>query len=472
MQPNVIVVVLDACRRDALEPYGAPAGASPTIAQLADRGAAFDEVYAAGCWTAPSHASMFTGRLPRALGLAGVPNGKPPDIRPHLEAERERSLAWVLRGAGYRTVAMSANLWITPAGGYGIGFDDFVDVNSGRQSNLYAAGLRTRLARWRHAVAADADDGAAEIETKLHAWLAESDDPFYCFVNLGECHSPYLPPKPYAAGSPLERIRVIEDARRHYTVQEIWKVCLGGVQVSDAALERLRRQYLASIRYMDDWLARLLETLDRGGRLEETLVVVTADHGENFGEGGLISHGLSLDNRLIHVPFVAAGPGARDNGLVSLAGLPRFVAECAGLNDHPWAADDLPDGVGIAQFDPVVEADGPEARQTVIDRWGLGERELERFTTALTCAVSGRRKLLRRGDRELWLDLEADPLELDPQPAGSIPPGELETFERLRAALEHPAVTASRPFRGSPEQEVSENERRDLEERMKLLGYL
>ena len=472
MAPNVLVVVLDACRRDALEPYGAAAGASPAIAQLAGRGTAFDEVYATACWTAPSHASFFTGRLPRAIGLAGVPGGKPPDIRPHLEAERERSLAWVLRRSGYRTAAMSANLWVTPAGGYGIGFDDFFDVNSGRQSNLYAAGRRARLARWRHAVAANVDDGAAEIERRLRDWLGESPDPFYCFVNLGECHSPYLPPKPYAAGSPIERIRVIEDARRHYTVQEIWKACLGGVRVSEDALERLRRQYAASIRYMDDWLARVLETLDKSGRLDETLVIVTADHGENFGEGGLISHGLSLDNRLIHVPFVAAGPGARDNDLDSLAGLPRFIGECAALDDHPWAADDLPIGVGVAQFDPVVEMDGPEARRAVIDRWGLDERALRQFTTPLTCAVSGRHKLLRRGDEEVWFDLEADPLELDPKPAASVPPEQADALARLRAALEHPAATASRPFRAPAEPEISDAERSDLEERMKLLGYL
>ncbi len=472
MPPNVIVVVLDACRRDALEPYGALPGASPAVAQLAGRGAAFDEVYATACWTAPSHASFFTGRLPRALGLAGVPGGKPPDIRPHLEAERERILARVLRRAGYRTAAMSANLWVTPEGGYGIGFDEFVAVNSGRQSNLYADGLRNRLSRWRHAVAATADDGAAEIETNLHNWLGASNDPFFCFVNLGECHSPYLPPRPYAVGSPIERVRVIEDSRRHYTVQAIWRTCLGGFPVSEAALARLRRQYAASIRYMDDWLARLLEELDRSGRLDETLVIVTADHGENFGEGGLISHGLSLDNRLIHVPFVAAGPGARDNGLDSLAGLPRFVAECAALEDHPWAAEDLPKGVGIAQFDPVVELDGPEAGRTVIDRWGLDERALEQFTTPLTCAVSGRHKLLRRGDQELWFDLDADPLELDPKPTGSNPPPEAEAFARLRAALDHPAATASRPFRAPAEPVVSDAERRDLEDRMKLLGYL
>src|SRR3954449_6529048 len=90
MGPNVLVVVLDACRRDALEPYGAAAGATPAIAELAARGTALDEVYATACWTAPSHASMWTGRMPRALGLASIPGGKHPDVKAQIEAERGR----------------------------------------------------------------------------------------------------------------------------------------------------------------------------------------------------------------------------------------------------------------------------------------------------------------------------------------------------------------------------------------------
>jgi hypothetical protein len=473
MAPNVLVVVLDACRRDALEPYGAPAGATPAIADLARRGTAHEEVYATACWTAPSHASMFSGKLPRAVGLGAVPGGKHPDVKAQLELEADRLFPAVFRRNGYETVAASANLWIAPHCGFDIGFDDFKAVASQRQKNLGRSGPRTRLKQWKEAIAANVDDGARELGGFLRERLPRSERPFLCFINLIECHSPYLPPRPYAAGSALERLRVSADARRYLSLEEIWKSCLGGTEVPGDVLERFRRQYAASIRYMDDWLAGLLESLDRAGKLDDTLVVVTSDHGENFGEDGLVSHAVSLDNRLLHVPFVVAGPGAGD-GPASLAGLPRFLAESAGIADHPWGPDELPAGVGVAQLDPVLDRDDPEAREAVIDRWGLGEEALDRFTTPLTAAIAGGRKLLRRGAEELWIDLGADPLELDPKPVASAGPDDADAVARLRAALEHPGVTASRPFKAGTmgAGEASDEELAQLEEQMKLLGYL
>src|SRR6478672_11753253 len=116
-RPNVLVLVLDAARRDAFEPYGAEPGSSPAIAQLASRGKALDAVYGTGCWTAPPHVSLFTGLMPRALGLAGLPGGKPADLRAGLEIVAERMLPAVLRKSGYRTLVASANLWISPDSG-------------------------------------------------------------------------------------------------------------------------------------------------------------------------------------------------------------------------------------------------------------------------------------------------------------------------------------------------------------------
>ena len=153
--------------------------------------------------------------------------------------------------------------------------------------------------------------------------------------------------------------------------------------------------------------------------------------------------------------------------------MPAYIAEAVGLADSPWQRSDLPSGVGVAQFDPVLDRDDPRATETVIERWGLGEAALERFTQPLTCAVSGRRKLLRRGDEELWIDLDADPLELAPMPVAAVPPADSGAVERLRAALEHPAATASREY--VPEEGVnpeSKSEAEDLEERMRQLGYL
>lgn len=467
MPPNVLVVVLDAARRDALEPYGAPAGSTPAIAQLAVSGAARPDVYATACWTAPSHVSMFTGLMPRAAGLARVP--APSTIQAGLEPLRERMLAERLRQAGYATAALSANLWVSK-GGFDAGFDDFETVDSGRVAKLGDDRLRERLKWLSEAALARADDGARRAEQVFDEWIASPPaEPFFWFVNLIECHSPYLPPRPYGGISLLDRVRAAEDARRYYTLSAIWKACVGGFEVPDSTIARMRRFYAASIRYMDDWLGRLLNRMNDNGLLDDTIVIVTADHGENFGEGGFLTHGHSLDNRLIHVPFVVSGPGSERPAISSLADLPRYVAEAVGLDDHPWT-DGPAARIGVAQFDAPVDP-GDERAIGLVEEWGLGDDALRRFTTSLTAAVRGDLKLVLRGAEEEIYDLASDPLELTPLSANSAQvQGRGEALGELRAALEHPAMATHVPL--SPTAGPSAEELSDIEERMRMLGYM
>jgi arylsulfatase A-like enzyme len=467
--PNVLLVVLDAARRDALEPYGAAAGSTPVIGQLASRGQALPAVYATACWTVPSHASMLTGLMPRAAGLSRV--GSPMAAGPVVESHRDRLLPELLRRSGYATAGLSANLWLSEASGFDTGFDEFVEVDTGRYADLHRKGARGRLRWLAQAGRAKVDDGARESARILDRLASESAGrPFFWFVNLIECHSPYLPPRGYGDVSLLDRLRAAEDARRYYGLDAIWRACLGGAGPPEAALERLRRLYQASITYMDDWLGRVLERLDRVGKLDDTVVIVTADHGENLGEAGLLTHALSLDNRLIHVPFVVTGPGTRSATINSLAELPRLVAEVAGVDEHPWH-DGPPPGFGVAQFDPPADPGEPRASETVA-RWGLGDEALARLTTPLTCAVAGNLKLMRRGDREELYDLAADPLEVAPKPVDELATEHGEPLAQLRAALDHPAVAGSAVAGTSAATQTSEEELRDIEERMKLLGYM
>jgi arylsulfatase A-like enzyme len=471
MPPNVLIVVMDAARRDALEPYGARRGATPAIAQLAARGVAMPEVYATAPWTVPSHSSMFTGLMPRAAGMASVPSHAA--VKPAMESHRDRLLPELMRRAGYSTSAFSANLWVAPAAGFDIGFDHFHSVGSARKQKIRAGGRKARLRWLAEGARGEVDDGAAEIEGLIGQRLSahRGADPFFMFVNLVECHSPYLPPRPYGGRLPLRRILAAEDARRYFTLQDIWRVCGGVVKVPESTLRRSRHFYRASIRYMDDWLARLLERLDGSGALDDTLVVVTSDHGENFGEGGLVTHGLSLDNRLIGVPFVAAGPGADATPITSLAELPRFVADAAGIDSHPWHDAPRP-GVGVAQFDPPSTEDEEKTREALV-KWGLGGA-IEAFTSRLTCAVAGDLKLLRRGDVEEVYDLAADPLEERPLRPEDLDAERSARLAPLRAALEQPAMTRELDAAGAAERppEASAEELADLEERMRLLGYM
>jgi arylsulfatase A-like enzyme len=467
-RPNVLLVVLDTARADALEPYGAPVGASPAIAQLASRGQAHRAVHAAANWTVPSHASMFTGLLPRRLGLTQIPGGRPQGARPVLERHRDRLLAEVLRRNGYRTGAVSTNLWLTEDTGFHLGFDRFATISPDRQTGLTTPGARGRI-RWAtDALRARVDDGAAEAASVLRRWAQEpSDQPFFWFVNLVECHSPYLPPKPYNDLPALQRLRAAEEARRNLTLGGIWRACAGRLGFEEEALGRMRRLYAGAVRYMDDWLAGVLQGLDDAGLLDDTLVLVTSDHGENFGEDGLVGHAFSLDDRLVRVPLVAAGPAALAiDGAASLADLPRLLGDALELEDHPWRErTPLP----VAQADPAAPRSDPRVDHAIA-AWGLGEEAAWRISTQITAVADGRFKLVRQGEVEQLHDLTVDPLETTP--LTTVPAGEEARVAALRTALKDPAVWAAPDGAPSPAPAADPEEVEALERQMRLLGYL
>jgi arylsulfatase A-like enzyme len=476
MASNVLLVVLDTARRDAIEPYAGVPSATPTIAELARRGRALESAYATANWTLPSHASMFTGLLPRQVGLGQAPHGTPQGARALLERFWQRMLPQVLSRAGYTTLGWSTNLWVSPRSGFDIGFDRLEYVSSGRVERMEAlvgGGVRAQLAWAREGLRSQADDGAAAVGRSLRNAIARwSGSPTFWFVNLSECHSPYLPPRPWNDLGPRDRVLAALEAKRHLNLVAICLYAAGHHSVGAPAFARMRYLYRRAIAYMDEWLASVLDALDARGILEDTLVIVTADHGENFGEGGLIGHGFSLDQRLVHVPLVIAGPGTpTTDRIFSLAELPALVADAVGIADHPWQAGQLPEGFAIAQHDPLGPRDDPKLRAFAREH-RLDDQGVDRLCARLTCVTDGSRKLLVHDAHEFIYDLSTDPEESQPL-HGACTNG---TAAALQAALRHSSLTAidavceSPPL--TPTVAPSAEELEAIERQMKLLGYM
>ncbi len=466
-------MVLDALRRDAIEPHGAPPGSSPALAELARRGSALPHAYATSSWTLPSHASLFAGLLPRRLGVGQAPEGSPQGARGVIEALRERLLPEVMRAAGYETRAYSANLWASPHAGFDTGFDEFVYAmpdRGGRIEAMLSRGPRASAAWMLEGLRARSDNGAAEIGAALRASIdGWSGRPTFWFANVCECHSPCLPPRPWNDLTAADRTRAAIEARRHLSFEALLLCVAGRSTVPAEALERMRHLYGRAAAYSDSWLADVLEALDRRGILEDTLVIATADHGENFGEHGLVGHGFAVNETLINVPLVIAGPGAlASNGAVSLASIPRVVAEAAGIERHPWPTDELPVGLAVSQYDAL----GPPDHPRVIEfarRWDLDDEAVGRLTASFTAVTDGHRKLVRRNEDELLLyDLERDPGERAPLD----PSGVNGSFDDLVAALDHPALASAAGVPASASVASSAAELEALEQQMRLLGYM
>lgn len=467
-----MLLVLDTARADAFEPYGAPAGASPNVATMARDGGHVSRAYAPGSWTVPSHVSMLTGQWSRAVGLGKAPDGTLRSTRPRMERLHDVLLPEVFRRAGYRTAAASCNAWISPTGGWDLGFDSFEFVPSPRGHPGRRVGRTMARWLWRSALA-DIDDGARDTETAIRGWFARWDgrDPFFWLVNVVECHSPYLPPRPYNDLGPTERLRAIADADRHQTFDAMLRANLDAHEVPAASLRRMRHLYGRAIRLLDDWVGRLLDLLERHGVLDDTIVVVTSDHGENFGEGGRLGHMLSLDERLIHIPFVARGPVTLpQDSPWSTIGLPALLSDAAGL-DGPYepfeAGDPAP-----AQFDPPADRDHELVRRMIAEL-DLDEAAIRRLTEPQTCVVAGDHKLLQHGDAQALVDLATDPEEVVAHPPE-------RADARLHAALAADALwarlddddPATVPDERPPDERPPDEETARLEEQMRLLGYL
>ncbi|MGH9028799.1 MAG: sulfatase-like hydrolase/transferase, partial [Acidimicrobiales bacterium] len=434
--PNVLLVVMDTARADAFEPYTAPAGSSPAVADLASRGRAFRHVYSTANWTVPSHASMLSALQPGAVGLGQVPGG-PLQCRPVLSSLRPRLLPEVLRKSGYAASGVSTNLWVTDKTGFDTGFDRFEVVTADRDTHLHSSRLKHRVGWDLENVLARRDDGAFECERILRGWLDEKDDrPFFWFVNLTECHSPYLPPRPYNDLGLVGRLRAAEEARRYLNLGAIWRVCLGGATIPRRTVERMRHLYRQSIKYMDDWLARVLELLETRKLLDDTVVIVTSDHGENLGESNLIGHAFSLDDRLIRVPFVSSHAGLFEGATNSLADLPAAICDLAGIEDHPYDGDGSVDGIAVAEMERLTEPTDPRAEE-VSKSWELGEDGFHRLTSSGWCACDGRYKLVEIGGQEVLYDVVFDPLETRPTSVGVSTDGHMEAVAaKLRVAAQ------------------------------------
>lgn len=322
--PNVLLLILDTVRASSLSLYGAARPTTPSIARLAAEGVTFDWAFATAPWTLPSHASIFTGRYAsQQSGDWTAPLG---DDMP--------TVAEVFSRHGWATGGFTANLIATPRGfGLERGFAHYEDhprtvgqfvlsTSLGQAESLRLAWERQVEQRWsggalralarfdfqpRYSYPDNAAKPAERVVADFLRWQsALGPRPFFAFVNLFDAHGPYASPPAY-------------------------DTLFGG---GDRAVDRYHR----AIRYVDDRLGILFDSLRARRVLDRTIIIVTADHGEQFGEHGLAWHSNSLYAQLLHVPLVLRFPvrvpaGRRIGAPASLRDLAATMVDLAGLPD-------------------------------------------------------------------------------------------------------------------------------------------
>jgi arylsulfatase A-like enzyme len=305
--PNVLFVVWDTVRADALSLYGYQRDTTPNLRELARRGVRFDQARSTAPWTLPSHGSLFTGRWPHELG-AGINRGIDPS---------HPTLAEWLAARGYVTGGFVGNThFCNDRFGIAKGFQHYEDHREKRVVSALEifrnCGLGRRITTdlRRAGIILPGMVGprkqAPEVNGDFLAWLEEVADekrPFFAFVNYIDAHDPYVLPE----GLDWPRFGLTPETPEDHQIFHEW-LTSPKQHFTDRQLTLARDGYDDCIRYIDAHFQKLLDELEQRGALENTLVIVTADHGESFGEHQIFGHARSLYRPELHVPLVIVGP--------------------------------------------------------------------------------------------------------------------------------------------------------------------
>lgn len=396
---NVLLIVVDTLRAKNLSIHGYDRRTTPQLERLAEVGVRFERAMATAPWTLPSHASMFTGRYPHELVVGwGTP----------LDATHP-TLAEVLAAHGYVTGGFAANpYYCTYESGLDRGFAHYEDLKltSGRIIGSSSIGRSVWSADWcRQATGYEmlGRKSAAEVNVSFLQWIASNKErPFFAFLNYFDAHSPYLPPEPFKekfGPSNADRNPLLWPERK-WTADEV-----------QAEMDA----YDGTIAYIDEQLGKLIDELDRRGVLNNTLIIITSDHGEEFNEHGYMEHANSLYLASVHVPLVLYLPARVPAN--------KSIREPATIRDIPATVVDLLGLSGEAAFPGASLARywngaGPPRDLEVyplISEVGVARDVPEWFPVAkgdMTSLIIDGYRYIKNGDgiEELY-DLEGDPGE-------------------------------------------------------------
>lgn len=394
---GVVFVLIDALRADRLGAYGNPRNTSPNLDALAKQGTLFLNAIAPAPWTLPTMATIWTSLHPSVHGATRMSNLFAEDMRPVARLDDSRvTLAEVLKENGFQTAAFVDGSYCRKVFGMAQGFDVFRDAE--------LPGIRLNV-------------------EAMFDWLDRTEpERFFAYVHTIEVHSPYAPaklqpPKTQNQDEEWRRIGDVlaEERERYHTfdfnpgyegpVGGYWTVVKKGPErrnigaISEADREQLFALYDRGVAYTDFWMGHLLQGLEKRGLLEDTVVVITADHGDELLDHGGVEHGETFYDEMIRVPLIMRVPNLAAGKViepqVGLVDLMPSLLDLLGIRH------DLP--LQGRSFAPVLKGE-PYADAPVFSEASLDARQRSVRTREWKYIES-------KVDRELY-NLREDPREL------------------------------------------------------------
>lgn len=440
-RPNILLIIMDCLRADQLGCYGQRPSPTPALDKLAQQACLVEQTISHGPRTRPAMPSLFSSAYPSEYG--GV----------HIYGSERPSLVEDLARQGYRTAAFVPNPWLSPTFGYDRGIAHF-DECTPRPRWGQSLPLRAlhHLLSWVGAgLLCPPYLNAAEVTERALGWLTDAAQPFFLWVHYMDVHWPYH----------LRRCRLFlptNPQTHYYTAGFARKSRQHPERVTEREREGLLALYHSGARFATTQAGRLLEALRDQDRIDNTLVIVTADHGEAFGEHGQFYHRYSLYEENVHVPLLLKLPGQRESrriggGPAQLMDIAPTVLEVAGLPPNErFQGQSLHPALSTGQALPEREVfcEGGHASTWIIavrtTRW-KGIVHLDRATMQVQGVE--------------WYDLEHDPNEQKNR-ADAVPALTAQLKERV---LDY-AARVRQPVIEEPEMDP------EVVERLKGLGYL
>ncbi len=314
-KPNVLLIVLDTARADRFSCLGYNRKTTPYIDSLALEGVIYDKAYSTSFWTLPSHASLFTGLYPRQAGATSETNYLPGS---------QPTVAKLFKENGYDTAAFSCNGWVSKERGFGRGFDQFHEI--WRPENH----IKTKTGYKKPELF------AAE---KISEWISwQNQTPFFLFANLNCAHMPYYPVEPFRSrflSSQYDREKVFRASK----ITGMWDYLAGSIKLDKDDFNIMKDLYDGEIATADYCVKIIVESLKSNGMLNDTIVIITADHGENLGEHGMIDHLLSMYDTTLHIPLIIHYPrkfkaGSKNDDLVSLVDIAPTIFDLCNIESN------------------------------------------------------------------------------------------------------------------------------------------
>lgn len=321
-RPSIALIVLDTTRADAVSAYGGAPGVTPAFDALAQGGLLYEHAYSNANWTLPSHASMFTGLLPSQNGVRGGTNalGDMP------------TMADLLQRAGYETVGISENPWLSPRNPMAKRFERF-EAADGDTVGHVRDWLRTR----------------------------KQDRPFFLFINIMDSHSPYKLRDRNPFLRPGVTKQQAQGVLKNLSRGLDQYLCTATADGFDMSV--LHGLYLGNVQAADAKLGQVLEQLAPLRQAGSLIVIAASDHGEYFGEQALMEHEVGVGNAVLRVPLVVGGVrGAAPARIASPVQLVDLLPSML-----QWSGAPIPDGLA-GEVLPTAEPAQPR-RRTIVSEY-------------------------------------------------------------------------------------------------------